>query len=62
MVAVPIFTPCTSPDPSTVAFTLALLHVPPAVTSLKVVAAPWHTDGVPKMAEGAEFTDTTEVE
>ena len=53
IVVVPAVTPPTSPDvlPITT-LRLLLLHEPPASGSLKLVVNPWHTFGVPVIAEG----------
>jgi hypothetical protein len=40
---------------------LLLLHVPPPVTSLKLVVRPTQTIGLPVMAGGKEFTITVAV-
>jgi len=59
MVAVPTDTPVTMPVEPTVAMAVEpLVHVPPPVTSLRVVVAPAHNVPVPVMGEGAGFTVT----
>ena len=55
---VPALIPLTLPEPSTAALALLLLHVPPAVISLKAVTDPTHTTAVPVIADGNEFIVT----
>lgn len=52
-------TPTTNPEALTLAMVAALLlHVPPGVTSLRPIVAPWHTALLPVMAAGAGFMST----
>jgi len=54
--------PVTVPDVPIVATPVAeLLHVPPDVTSLKVVLKPWHTAVVPVITAGKGFMVATVV-
>lgn len=59
---VPAATPVTVPvvpDPATVAVPVALLlHVPPGVTSVRLMEAPVHTTELPEIAAGWGFTVT----
>ena len=64
IVAVPGLKPVTTPNKAlTGAIVMSLLlHVPPVTLSLKlVVASPAHTDKLPLIAVGCEFTDTSTV-
>lgn len=63
MVDVPALTPVAMPlvEPIVATPVLPLLHVPPGTLLLSVVVAPWHTEVVPPMAEGAAFTVNTVV-
>ena len=57
MVNVPAATPVTTPVVLIVATeVLLLLHVPPAVASVKLVVNPIHTDAVPVMVAGKGLT------
>lgn len=57
MVVFPDANPVTIPvlEPTIAAATLLLVHTPPVVVLLKVVAAPTHKEGKPVLADG----DTT---
>jgi hypothetical protein len=60
MVSNPGAIPVTIPPDVTVAFAgLLLVHMPPAVPSLRVVLLPTHTLGVPAIGTGDELTVTT---
>ena len=62
MTDVPAVTPVTTPPAVMVATTgVALLHVPPAVTLLKVVVEPMQTLVVPVIAAGSGLTVTVVV-
>jgi hypothetical protein len=62
MTDVPAVTPVTTPPAVMVATAgVALLHVPPAVTLLKVVVEPMQTLVVPVMAAGSGLTVTVVV-
>jgi hypothetical protein len=58
MVGAPAVTPETIPVPEPIVATeeLLLLHVPPAVASLKVLVDPAHIVVMPLMAEGVVLT------
>jgi hypothetical protein len=58
IVAVPTFTPLTTPvpEPTLAITTLLLLQVPPVSASLSVVVLPIHTCIVPVIADGSEVT------
>jgi hypothetical protein len=43
----------------TVATVVLLLQLPPAVASVKAIAAPWHTDDGPLIPIGVPLTVTT---
>jgi hypothetical protein len=59
---VPAVTPVTTPAPVIVATAgVALLHVPPAVASVKVVVDPTQTDNVPPIDAGNGLTVTVAV-
>lgn len=58
----PVAIPVTIPKPETVATAvLLLLHIPPAVASLRAIVAPAHTVVGPVIADGKGFTVTTVV-
>ena len=61
IVDVPPLTPVTRPVAAlTVAMPVRLLlHAPPLTASVSEVVRPWHTTGVPSIAEGAGLTVTT---
>ena len=60
--AAPVAVPVTMPPVDTVATNaLLLLHVPPALTSLRLVVEPWHTDATPNIDPGNGLTVTTAV-
>ena len=61
IVDVPPLTPVTRPVAGlTVAMPVrVLLHAPPATRSVSEVVRPWHTTGVPSIAEGAGLTVAT---
>jgi hypothetical protein len=61
MLAVPAFTPVTTPDAFIVAFALLLFHVPPVGVLLSVVVRFLHTWVVPLITPGNGFTDTVTV-
>jgi hypothetical protein len=57
MVADPVATPLTCPEPSTVAIPVAeLLHDPPLTPSLKVIMFPVHTDAGPLIGVGGSLS------
>ncbi len=58
IVAIPVLTPVTFPDPSIVALPLLLLHVPPAVASVRLVTEPVHTVDAPAILAGNGFIET----
>lgn len=58
---VPAVLPVTMPVVPMEALPLLLLHPPPVVTSVNIVVAPWHTTGIPLIADGNELTVTTVV-
>ena len=60
MVATPAATPVTTPLTATVAIPgVTELHVPPEITSVKIVVVPGQTSSVPVIAGGRGFTVTT---
>ena len=61
MIAVPLETPVTLPDPPIVTFVLAVVQVPPDVKSLREIVAPIHTPAAPPIPDGAGFTVTAAV-
>jgi hypothetical protein len=63
MVAVPAETPTTMPvpDPTLATAPSLLLHVPPIVESFKVIVVYTHATLLPKIADGAPYTDTVVV-
>jgi hypothetical protein len=62
MFAVPLATPVTIPDASTVALAVLLLvHVPPDTGCPNVVVLPIHKDLVPVIVAGVASTVTTTV-
>jgi hypothetical protein len=58
IVADPAPTPDTTP-PDTVALAVVLVHVPPALPSVRVVVEPVHTVAAPLIAAGTACTVTT---
>ena len=57
MRAVPAVLPVTIPElKDTLAFALLLLHIPVAVSFVRVSVYPVHTAGVPRIGPGVEFT------
>lgn len=63
MSEVPTATPVSTPVEEIIVATdvLPLIHVPPAVASLSVMAEPMHTPGPPVMAAGSGLTVTAVV-
>jgi hypothetical protein len=61
MVVVPGVIPVAIPDVVSIVaiIMLLLVHVPPAAVLLRAVVDPWHTELVPVIAGGNEFTVTT---
>ena len=55
-VAVPVTVVVVVPPETEATAALLLLHVPPALTSLKLVVDPWHTARVPVIADGVGLT------
>jgi hypothetical protein len=60
----PTLTPVTSPEPSTVAFPLLLLHTPLIAVSDKVIVEPIHTEIAPEINAifGLTVTTATEIQ